>query len=52
MKEIIQDIDKTISDYARKNNFDIILHGSAILYGDKGMDVTAEILKAVNAIKK
>jgi len=53
MKEIIDDIEKTIKDYAKKNNFDLILHGSAVLYGDKGIDITDEILKVVNVpVKK
>lgn len=53
MKEIIEDIEKTIKDYAKKNNFDLILHGSAVLYGDKGIDITDQILKVVNvSVKK
>lgn len=48
MKEIVDDIEKTIKDYAKKNNYDFILHGSAILYADKATDVTADILKIVN----
>jgi outer membrane protein len=53
MKEIVEDIEKTIKEYAKKNNYDFILHGSAILYADKAVDVTEDILKAVNnAYKK
>jgi Skp family chaperone for outer membrane proteins len=48
MKEIVEDIEKTIKDYAKKNNFDLILHGSAVLYGDKSIDITADVLKIVN----
>ncbi|MFA6281224.1 MAG: OmpH family outer membrane protein [Candidatus Omnitrophota bacterium] len=53
MKEIIDDIEKTIKDYAKKNNYDLILHGSAVLYGDKGIDITDAVLKIVNvSVKK
>lgn len=48
MKEIFDDIEKVIKEYSKKNGFDLILHGSAILYADKKMDVTADILKSVN----
>ncbi|MFA5270721.1 MAG: OmpH family outer membrane protein [Candidatus Omnitrophota bacterium] len=48
MKEIVEDIEKTIKDYAEKNNFDLILHGSAVLYGAKSIDITADVLKIVN----
>jgi len=49
MKEIIEDIDKAIKDYSKKNNFDLVVHGSAVLYGNNAMDITQEILKIVNA---
>lgn len=49
MKEIIEDIDKAIKDYSKKNNFDLVVHGSAVLYGDSAMDITQDILKIINA---
>ncbi|MDD4955527.1 MAG: OmpH family outer membrane protein [Candidatus Omnitrophica bacterium] len=52
MKEIIEDIDKAIKDYAKKNNFDLVVHGSAVLYGDNAMDITKDILKIVNSTAK
>jgi len=48
MKDIVEDIDKIIKDYAKKNGFDIIINSSAVLYGVKAMDVTDEILKISN----
>lgn len=48
MKEIVEDISKVIEDYAGKNNFDFIIHKSAILFGDKAVDLTDPILKLVN----
>jgi Skp family chaperone for outer membrane proteins len=53
MKEIVDDIEKTIKEYAKKNNYDFIIHGSAVLYADKAADITTDILKVVNdAYKK
>lgn len=53
MKEIVEDIEKAIKEYAKKHNYDFIIHGSAILYADKAADVTGDILKVVNdAYKK
>ena len=48
MKDIVEDIDKIIKDYARKNGFNLIINSSAVLYGVKAMDVTDEILKISN----
>lgn len=52
MKEIFDDIDKAIKDYARKNKFDFIIHGSAVLYGDNALDITGDILKIINQSSK
>ena len=48
MKEIIEDINAVIKEYAKKNSFDLVINQSSILYGDKLMDVTSEILKISN----
>ncbi len=48
MKEIFEDVSKIINDYAKKNNFDLILDRSAVHYGDKLMDLTSEILRIAN----
>jgi outer membrane protein len=48
MKEIIDDINKVIEQYAKKNGYDIILNKGSVLSGAKGMDLTNEILKIVN----
>lgn len=49
MKEIFEDVSAVVEDYAKKKGYDLILDQPAILYGDKVMDVTTDILKAVNA---
>jgi len=48
MKEIIEDINKVVEEHAKKNKFNLIVNQNAILYGDKAMDITAEILKISN----
>lgn len=48
MKEIVDDINKVIKDYAKEKGFDYVINANAILYGDETMDITAEILKLVN----
>ncbi len=48
MKEIIDDINNAISNYAKSKGFDLILNKSAILYGKEGIDVTESVLKKLN----
>lgn len=48
MKEIIEDINKIIDDYAKKHKFNLVVNENAVLYGDKAMDVTSDILKIAN----
>jgi len=48
MKEIVEDINKVIEDYAKKNGFSLVVNENAVLYGEKVMDITADILKIAN----
>ena len=48
MKDIVEDIDKIVKDYAKKNGFDLIVNSNAVLYGAGVMDITKEILKISN----
>jgi len=48
MKDIVEDIDVIIKDYAKKNGFDLIVNSNVVLYGAKAMDITDEILKISN----
>jgi len=52
MKEIIEDINKIIDDYAKKNSFNLVVNENAVLYGDKVMDITSDILKIANKKNK
>ncbi len=49
MKEIIDDINKIIKNYARENAFNLIISKNSVLYGDDAVvDITAAILKISN----
>jgi len=48
MKDIVEDIDVIVKDYAKKNGFRLIVNSNVVLYGAKAMDVTDEILKISN----
>lgn len=52
MQEIVDDINKIIKDYAKKEKFDLVINENSVLYGTKAMDITKEILKNVNRKKK
>ena len=49
MKEIIEDIDAVVKDYAKKNKFDLVINENAVLYGINTFDITAQVLKEVNS---
>ncbi len=48
MREILRDIKPVITDYAKKNGYDIILNGDMLLYSADGYDLTDDIVKLLN----
>ncbi len=50
MRDIVEDIDQTIKDYARKNGYDLIINGNSVLYAPKKNDLTAEVLSILNRV--
>ncbi|MFH1504416.1 MAG: OmpH family outer membrane protein [Candidatus Omnitrophota bacterium] len=48
MKEIVEDINKIVRDYAKDNNFSLVINENSVLYGEKIMDITSEILRISN----
>lgn len=52
MKEIVEDINGIVEDYAKTNGFSLIINRNAVLYGEKIMDVTGDILKLSNKTYK
>lgn len=50
MNEIVEDIETSIGNYAKKNKFDLVLHKNTLLYyGEDITDLTDEIFKLVNS---
>jgi len=49
LKEILQDIEKVVQDYAQKNNYEFILNDRVLLYGAASADVTQDIIAALNS---
>lgn len=48
MKEIVEDMNSVINDYAKKNKFDLIVNKNSVLYGQDNLDITAVILDLMN----
>ena len=47
-KQILQEIDVVVNDYAKASGFTVLFDSRSLLYGDAASDVTDEILKALN----
>ncbi len=47
-KEILLEIEKVVSNIAKKDGYTYILNDTVLLYGDKGLDITDQVLKALN----
>ena len=48
IREILLEIEKIVSDFAKKEKYDLILNDRVLVYGDETMDVTEQILKILN----
>lgn len=48
LKEILQDIEKVVQDYARKNGYDFVLNDRVLLYGSASADITQDVIKTLN----
>ncbi|NQT28421.1 MAG: OmpH family outer membrane protein [Candidatus Omnitrophica bacterium] len=48
MKDIVEDIDGIVKEYAKDNGFDLVVNSNTVLYGADTMDLTDEILKISN----
>ncbi|MBN2120752.1 MAG: OmpH family outer membrane protein [Candidatus Omnitrophica bacterium] len=48
MKEILEDIEKVVEQYAKKNRVRLVLKKAAVAYGDPGLDRTKEIITLLN----
>ena len=48
IREILLEIEKIVSDYAKKEKYDIILNDRVLIYGDPGMNISDPVLKLLN----
>ncbi len=48
MREILLEIEKTISDFAEKEKYSLILNDRVLMYGAKELDTTEQIIKMLN----
>ena len=51
IREILLEIEKIVSGYAEQNGYTVILNDRVLIYADKGLDLTENILKTLNAKK-
>ncbi len=49
IREILLEVEKVTSDFAKKEKFDIIFNDRVLVYGSEGMDVSAQVLEILNA---
>ena len=48
VREILLEIEKIVSDFAKTNKYDLILNDRVLIYGNETMDVTEQVLKILN----
>ena len=48
IREILLEIEKVVSDFAVKENYDIILNDRVLIYGNPVQDLTEDILTILN----
>ena len=48
IREILLEIEKVVSDYAEKEQYDIILNDRVLIYGSTAQDLTEQILAILN----
>ncbi len=49
IREILLEIEKVTSDFAKKEKYDIIFNDRVLVYGADGMDVSSQVLEILNA---
>ena len=51
IREILLEIGKIVSGYAEQNGYTVILNDRVLIYADKGLDLTENVLQSLNAKK-
>jgi len=49
IREILLEIEKITSDYAKKEKYDMIFNDRVLVYGSEGMDISAQVLEILNS---
>jgi len=52
VREILLEIEKVVSDFAKREKFDVILNDRVLIYGSDAMDVTDQVLGVLNPASK
>ncbi len=48
IREILLEIEKVVSDHAQKENYAFILNDRVLIFGNKGFDITDQMIKLLN----
>ena len=48
VREILMEIEKTVSEYAKKEAYAYVFNDRVLIYGDQSMNITEPILKSLN----
>ena len=48
IREILLEIEKVVSDFAKKDKYDLILNDRVLVYGNPAMDISDQVLKLLN----
>lgn len=51
IREILLEIEKVVSDFAEKENYSMILNDRVLIFGNKTLDITEDVLKILNGNK-
>lgn len=52
IREILLEIEKVVSDYAKKEQYSVILNDRVLIFGDEQLDLTENILMILNKDQK
>jgi len=52
VRDILQEIDKIIQDYGKKNGYTAILNDRVVVYGNETIDITQDIIDILNKKKE
>jgi outer membrane protein len=48
IRDILLEIEKIVSDFAKKEGYSVILNDRVLIYGETGLNLTEQVLKSLN----